>query len=269
MSGSSGRSTGLAKRILQGNVAPATTLFVGRLLVIATILIAWQLVSGPLIRPIWISSPSRIGVQLAEWVSDGTLWHHLGATIFTLVLGYSFGTIVGLLAGFVLGVMPRLEQVLAPFISAFWCLPKIALLPLFIMFLGIGIVSKVALVALVVVFLILYSTIDGVRDVDRDLVDLLRIMGAGPVEILVKVIIPSAVPWISTGLRLAVSYALITTVVCELLMSNVGLGFLIESSAASYNSAGVFAAVAVLVVLSVIATEALAHVEAHFMRWRT
>jgi NitT/TauT family transport system permease protein len=244
------------------------TLLVGRILVISTILAVWQAASGNLIKPIWVSSPSRIFLQLQEWTLDGTLWQHLQATLVTMVLGYAGGALIGLLAGFLLGVSPRVEQVLSPFMAAIWCLPKIALLPLFIIFLGIGIASKVALVALVVVFLVLYSTIDGVRDVDPDLVRLLQLMGAKRREILLKVILPSAVPWIYTGLRIAVSYALVTTVVCELLMSNLGLGFLIESSAAGYNAAGVFAAVTVLVVLSVTVTESLAYAEAYFLRWR-
>ena len=241
----------------------------GRILVVLIILVAWETASGPLIKPIWVSSPLRIFAKLEEWVLDGTLAHHLQATLLTMFLGYSLGALAGLIFGFLLGVLPRLEKVLSPFIAGIWCLPKIALLPLFVIFLGIGIASKVALVALVVVFLVLYSTIDGVRDVDPDLIRLLQLMGAKRHEILIKVLLPSAVPWIYTGLRISVSYALTMTVVCELLMSNQGLGFLIESAAAGYNAAGVFAAVTVLVVLSVAVTEALARAEAYFLRWRS
>ena len=244
------------------------TLLGGRVLVVLLILAAWEAASGTLIKPIWVSSPTRIFFRLEEWVLDGTLLHHLEATLATMLLGYVLGALAGLIFGFLLGVLPRIEQVLSPFIAGVWCLPKIALLPLFVIFLGIGIASKVALIALVVVFLVLYSTIDGVRDVDPDLIRLLQLMGAKRREILIKVLLPSAVPWIYTGLRVSVSYALTMTVVCELLMSNKGLGFLIESAAAGYDAAGVFAAVGVLVLLSVAITEALTHAEAYFLRWR-
>jgi NitT/TauT family transport system permease protein len=244
-------------------------LFVGRVLVVLIILAAWEAASGPLIKPIWVSSPFRIFVKLEEWVLDGTLLHHLQATLITMLLGYLLGALAGLIFGFLLGVLRRTEQVLSPFIAGIWCLPKIALLPLFVIFLGIGIASKVALVALVVVFLVLYSTIDGVRDVDPDLIRLLQLMGAKRREILIKVLLPSTVPWIYTGLRISVSYALTMTVVCEMLMSNRGLGFLIESAAAGYSAAGVFAAVTVLVVLSVAITESLARAETYFLRWRS
>jgi NitT/TauT family transport system permease protein len=157
--------------------------------------------------------------------------------------------------------VPRVLDAVSPVLTGLFCLPKVALLPLYVIFLGIGIASKVVLVMSVVVFLTLYSTIDGVRDVDPDLINSLRLMGASRFEILAKVIVPSTLPWVFTGLRIAVSYALTTTVVGELLSSNRGIGFLIESSAARFNSASVFAAVTVLVAVSVTITEILIALE--------
>ena len=148
----------------------------------------------------WLSSPSAILSTLWGWMVDGSLWAHLGATLSVMVIGYVIGCAVGIGLGLLFGFLPRLYRVLVPFVAAFYALPKIALAPLFIILLGIGMSSKVALVAITVFFLLLNSTIDGVRDVDRDLVQSLRLMGATRIEVLRKVLLPSALPWIFTGM---------------------------------------------------------------------
>lgn len=245
-----------------------TGLLVGRIMVFALLLLGWQFASGTLVPAFWISDPVRILGRLWTWAVSGSLWPHIYATIVTTSLGYAIGGGLGIALGLMLGVMRRLERVIAPLIAALFCLPKIALLPLFVIAFGIDIESKVALVSVVVVFLTLYSTIDGVRDVDPDLIDALKLMGAGRDEILLKVILPSTLPWIYNGLRVAISYALATAVVGELLSSNRGIGFLIESSAARFDSTGVFAAVLVLVALSVLVTETLTGLERRATRHR-
>jgi NitT/TauT family transport system permease protein len=240
----------------------------GRMLILMVLFVGWQLASGRIVPHFWISDPVTIMRTVVEWIADGSLWIHLAISLLTLFLGYAIGAITGIVIGFLLGVLPRLESIIAPFVAAIYGLPKVALLPLFVIFLGIGIESKVALVAIVVFFLLLYSTMDGVRDVDPDIVSSLRLMGASRLEILLKAFLPSALPWVYTGLRVSVGYALTTTVVGEMLFSNRGLGFLIESSAARFDSAGVFAGVAVLVGLSLIITATLTRIETSSTRWR-
>jgi NitT/TauT family transport system permease protein len=240
----------------------------GRVAILLAFLIAWQLASGTVIPRMFVSDPIDIGQTIGEWIANGSLWNHLATSLLTLLLGYVIGAAIGMAAGFLLGIAPFADRTLAPFIAAFYGLPKVALLPLFVIFLGIGIESKVALVAVVVAFLLFYNTRDGVRDVDPDLVDSLRLMGATKREVLGKVFVPAALPWIYTGLRVAVGYALTTTVVGEVLSSNRGIGFLIESSAARFSSAGVFAAVVVLVVLSLLITATLTRMEISSSRWR-
>jgi NitT/TauT family transport system permease protein len=243
-------------------------IWLGRAAILLAFLIAWQLASGALIPKMFVSDPISIAETIAHWIADGSLWNHLATSLLTLLLGYSLGAATGIAAGFLLGVAPFADRTLAPFIAAFYGLPKVALLPLFVIFLGIGIESKVALVAVVVAFLLFYNTRAGVRDVDPDLVSSLRLMGASREELLRKVFVPATLPWIYTGLRVAVGYALTTTVVGEVLSSNRGLGFLIESSAGRFNSAGVFAAVVVLVMLSLTITATLTRMETSSSRWR-
>jgi NitT/TauT family transport system permease protein len=243
-------------------------IWLGRAAILLGFLAAWQLASGRLIPKMFVSDPVSIGTTIAQWIQDGSLWNHVTTSLITLLIGYVLGATIGIAAGFLLGLMRFADRTLAPFIAALYGLPKVALLPLFVIFLGIGIESKVALVAVVVAFLLFYNTRDGVRDIDPDLIDSLRLLGATQLEILRKVLFPAALPWIYTGLRVAVGYALTTTVVGEVLSSNRGMGYLIESSAGRFNSAGVFAAVVVLVVLSLIITATLSRMELSSSRWR-
>jgi NitT/TauT family transport system permease protein len=243
-------------------------IWLGRAAILLAFLVAWQLASGTLIPKMFVSDPISIGTTIVQWIEDGSLWNHLATSLVTLLIGYVLGAAIGIVAGFLLGLIRFADRTLAPFIAAFYGLPKVALLPLFVIFLGIGIESKVALVAVVVAFLLFYNTRDGVRNIDPDLIDSLRLLGATQLEILRKVLFPAALPWIYTGLRVAVGYALTTTVVGEVLSSNRGIGYLIESSAGRFNSAGVFAAVVVLVVLSLIITATLSRMELSSSRWR-
>jgi NitT/TauT family transport system permease protein len=221
-----------------------------RLGVLVAFVAGWQLASGTLLPAFYISSPAKVVEVLMRWLADGTLWRHIGATISVLFTGYALGAVMGIAIGLWLGLRPRAERVVQPFIAALFGLPKVALLPLLVIVFGIGFSSKIVLVASVVVFLLLFATMSGVRDIDRDMVESLRLMGATERELTRKVRMPAILPWILTGLRTSLGYALTTTVVSEALQSNRGLGFLIEHSAVTFNAAGVFAAVIVLLVLS-------------------
>lgn len=233
-----------------------------RFLIVAALLLAWEFT--PVGRQIkfWLSSPSLIATTLWGWIADGSLWAHLGATLSVMVTGYVVGTLSGIGLGILFGFLPRVYRVLSPFVFALYALPKIALAPLFIILLGIGMGSKVALVAITVFFLLLNNTIDGIRDVDKDLVESLRLMGATRLEVLRKVLLPSALPWIFTGARISVRYAFTATLLAELIAANRGLGFLIEFNSGNFNATGSYAAIVVLVAFSVTLTELLTRLQA-------
>jgi NitT/TauT family transport system permease protein len=212
----------------------------------------------------WLSSPAKIAEKLGSWIADGSLWGHLGATLLVMSLGYTIGCIFGILVGLLLAFLPRTRQILAPYLSALNALPKIALAPLFIIFLGIGITSKVALVAVTVFFLLYSSTSDGIANIDLDLTRTLRLMGATRVEVIRKVMIPASFPWIFSGMRIAVRYAFTNALLAELISANSGLGYLIEFYSGNFDSSGAYAAIAVLVVISVAITEILTRIEQRF-----
>lgn len=233
-----------------------------RLFLVITVLGLWEYASGRWISKYWVSSPSAIATTLWKWAADGSLWLHLRATLTEMGLGYVIGCAAGVLLGLILGFLPRVHRVVLPFLGGLYCLPKIALAPLFVILLGIDLASKVALVSVTVFFLILYSTLDGINDIDHDLIGALKLMGATPREVSMKVLIPGCMRWVFSGMRIAVRYAFTAAVLGEVIASNRGVGYLVESYAGQFNSTGVFAAVLLLVVCSLTLSELLT-------RWET
>jgi NitT/TauT family transport system permease protein len=249
-------------------LATATGRSLARLLLVLILLAMWQYLPNRGLR-FWMSGPLDIVVRLWSWVLDGSLWENLGATLLAMVLGYAIGTAAGIALGLLFGLMPRVYRVLSPYITALYAMPKIALAPLFVIVLGIGIASKVALVAITVFFLVLNSTLDGVRNVDRDLVRILTLMGASRFEVIGKVLVPATLPWIFTGMRISVRYAFTNTLLAELIASNSGIGFMIEYYSGIFDATGTYAAILVLVIMSVGLTELLTQIEARMSHGRS
>jgi NitT/TauT family transport system permease protein len=228
----------------------------------------WQLASGSLLSPLVFSSPLAVLRQLLQWIGDGTLWFHTAITLQETMLGLLFGIVAGITAGFLLGPQQVLGKIVDPFIIALYSIPKVALAPLFIVWFGIGLQMKVILAAVTVFFLVFFNTLAGVRNVDLDLVDAVYLMGGGRRDIMFKVIIPSATGWVLTGLRIAIPYALIGAIIAELVASNRGIGYLIDSSAAEFNTAGVFAALVVLTIIAAILNAIVDVIDRKTSRWK-
>jgi NitT/TauT family transport system permease protein len=241
--------------------------FAARLLLVLVLLAMWQVLPDKGLR-FWMSGPVEIVARLWSWILDGSLWENLGATLLAMALGYTIGTAAGIVLGLLFGLLPRVHRVLSPYITALYAMPKIALAPLFVITLGIGIESKVALVAITVFFLVLNSTLDGVRNVDRDLTRSLALMGATRIEVISKVLVPATLPWIFTGMRIAVRYAFTNTLLAELIASNSGIGFMIEYYSGIFDATGTYAAILVLVIMSVGLTEVLTQIEARLSHGR-
>lgn len=236
-------------------------LTISRLLIFAVLIGAWQFAPFGKGMELWVSRPSLILATLWRWIVQNSLWPHVGTTLGETVAGYLIGCVSGIVVGVTFGVLPRVSRFTTPYFSALYALPKIALAPLFIIVFGIGLGSKIALVAITVFFLIYNSTLDGVRNVDRDLVSSVRLMGATGPEIIWKILLPSAQPWIYTGMRIAVRYAFTSALLAELIAANRGLGFLIEYHSGIFDTTGAYASILILVVCSVVLTEALTLVE--------
>lgn len=227
-----------------------STVWLVRVALVAVFLVLWEIAADRWVDITFISRPSDIVGRLGDWIADGTLWTNTWITVQEIVYGFLLGAVAGVLAGFVLASLNFLYRVLDPFMMALYAIPKVALAPLFIVWFGIGMHMKVLLAAATVFFLVFLNTAAGVREVDRGLVDAVRLMGGNRWHVIRKVVLPSSMTGVLTGLKVAVPYALIGAVIGELVASNKGLGYLINDAAAQFDTAGVFAT---LVVLSVIA----------------
>jgi NitT/TauT family transport system permease protein len=242
---------------------------VWRLVLIAVVGSSWEGVTAlGWVRPFWVSSPSAIFLEIYEMFASGEVFLHAGVTLYETVLGFATGALGGILAGFALAYWERANRVLDPFIGALNSLPRVALAPLFILWFGIGMTSKVVLGFSLVVFILLINTYAGAKNVDRDLVIITRLLGGSDRLIMVKVVLPASIPWIFAGLRLGLAYALVGAVVGEVIVAQAGLGFLISRAAGVFNTAGVFAVLIVLMAISMLLNEAMLRAERKLLHWR-
>jgi NitT/TauT family transport system permease protein len=228
----------------------------------------WQWASGRLIRTIYVSRPTDIAVRLYQVFASGEILPDLATTAEELVLGYLIGVAFGMAAGYWLGRAPRLAAIFEPYVMAFYGIPKIALAPLFIIWFGIGLWSKVALAGTMVFFLVFYNVFTGVQSVDRELVNLTMIMGASESQLTRHVYLPAAAPFVIMAMRMAIPYAVIGVIVGEFTSSVQGLGLFISQASASYDPAGVFAGIAILLAFVFLANAGATRLERHLLRWR-
>jgi len=239
----------------------------GRVLCFIVLLVGWQIASF-YVDPLLISSPLAVLLQLKDWTLDGTLWDNTLVTLEETLLGLLFGVSTGIIAGFLLGLQPMLSKILDPFVVALYSVPKVALAPLFILWFGFDLEMKVVVAAVTVFFLVFFNTLTGVREVDQNLIDAVRLMGAKRRDLLFKVIVPSASGYVLTGLHMAIPYALIGAVIAEVISVNEGLGYLINNSASEFNPAGVFAALIVLTIIAVLLNAVVNLIDRTTSRWK-
>lgn len=248
---------------------------VARLLLIVGLLAAWQTFSGNpgdrlvLIDEFYVSTPLAMLDAIRHWIERGVLLPNVLVTLQETVVGFVVGALLGMIAGFLLGTNRYLSAVFSPILAALYAIPRLALIPLFLLWFGLGIGAKLALVITVVFFLVFYNTESGVRDVDQGLVDVLRVMKANRWHVHTKVTIPSALTWIIAGLRVSVPYALVAAVTGEMTASNSGMGFLIIRASGQFNTAGVFGGILVLMVLALLLGAIVTFVEARLLGWKS
>ncbi|MEP9350416.1 ABC transporter permease [Xanthobacter sp. KR7-225] len=243
-------------------------LYVTRLAFLLALLALWQVGSTRGGFEFYISSPIAIGESFWHLLRSGAFLFHASITTAEAFLGFAIGGGAGMLVGVGLGRSKFLADVLDPFLTAFYSLPKVALAPLFVLWFGIGIEMKIILAAVTVFFLVFLNTYTGVRNVSREQLTVIRIMGANEGHLLTKVVLPSAITWVFAGLRLSVPYALIGAIVGEIIASNRGLGFLVSDAASKFDTAGVFAALVGIVMLAMVLNVAVKQTERWLMPWK-
>ena len=219
--------------------------------------------------PLFASSPSLILVRLYEMLADGSIWPHIAASAEVMALGFFLSVLVGVPLGLAMGRSPLISSTIEPFVAALYASPQVAFLPLLIIWLGIGITSKVALVFLGSFIIMVVNTEAGVAQVDPRLIETARSFTASERQILVKIVLPAALPFILAGMRLAIGRALVMVVVAEIYASNRGLGYLIFQAGGLYDTAQVFVGVGVLAAAGVTLTAFLRWTEKRLAPWQS
>jgi len=227
---------------------------------------------GLLIDPFNYGRPSAIARQLWTWLTDGTaqgpLWLQVATTLEEAFLGFLIGVVLGVIFGVALGRVRLLSDVFAPYIKALNAMPRVVLGSIFIITIGYGIWSKVALAVVLVFFVVFFNAFQGVREVDRVLIANARILGASERQLSTNVILPSALSWILASLHTSFGFALVGAVVGEYLGAIHGIGLVIATAQATFNPSGVFAAMFILAIVAVTAEFVLTWLENRLIRWR-
>jgi len=230
---------------------------------------AWQAgVALKLLDPFFFSRPTDIGVRIAEWIVDGTLVRHLFVTVEESLLGLVAGAALGIVSGFALARAPVAARVLDPFIKMLNAVPRVVLAPLFLLWFGLGIWSKVALAVTLVFFVMFFSTYEGVRSADPVLLDNVRMLGASERQLVRHVLVPTALTWIFSSLQTSLGFAMVGAVVGEYLGATHGLGYVISQAEGTFDTTGVFAGMAVLGLVVVVVSAAVSRLEQWLLRWK-
>jgi NitT/TauT family transport system permease protein len=229
----------------------------------------WQgLVAAGVLDPFFVSRPSAIALRIAQWISTGSLWGHLVTTVEESLLGLLVGAILGIALGFALARAPFVAAVCDPYIKMLNAIPRVVLAPLFLLWLGLGIWSKVALAVTLVFFVMFFNTYQGVRDADRVLIDNVRMLGASERQLVRHVLVPSALTWIFSSLQTSLGFAMVGAVVGEYLGATRGLGYVISQAEGTFDTTGVFAGMTVLAIVVVVASAGVTRLEQWLLRWK-
>ncbi len=231
-------------------------------------LVIWELVSRFVVNnALFLAGPIEIVRAIVRLAATGELWRHVWISSIEFVIGYVIACVLGVIAGLAMANSDTMKRIMQPWVSGLYATPTIALAPLFILWLGIGIWSKVLVVILLVFFPVAINTEAGLRTTSDRLIEMLRSFGASDRQIFFKVSLPSALPFILAGLKLGIGRGLIGVVVAELFGSRAGLGRLISESADAFNMPDLFAGVIVLAVAGIALTAGFSWIEKKLVPW--
>lgn len=222
----------------------------------------------PFIDPFWFSRPSDIAVYIWQATLSGQLPWDLYMTFKATAIGYVIGALLGLTLGLAMAQSEATALVLKPFILAIYGIPRIALAPIFILWFGIALTSKVMMAAMMTFMLVFFNTYEGVRAADIELRNVARVLGANRWQLFWNVTIPNASPWIIAGLRISIPQALVAAVVAEFIASTSGLGYRIMETTSSLDTTGTMAGILVLMVVVIVLNTILDRGENRVLRWR-
>jgi len=246
------------------------TVLIWQILTLVIFILVWEWTSiNRMIDPLFIGQPSKIFAYLYDSTfGDQKLLKEAAWTLWATSWAFALGSLGGLAFGLLFVAYPALERFFDPLFAALNALPRIALAPLFLLWFGLGVTSKIALGTSLTFFIVLNSTVAGARSVDQDWLTLSRMLGASKTEVFFKVTLVSAVPTIFSGFRLGLIYALLGVIGGEIIASQHGLGQLLSYLAGTFDTNGVFGVLFFLAILGVTLTQGMTAIEKHLLRWR-
>ena len=221
-----------------------------------------------LLSPFFFSNPTDVASRIVTWFVEGTIWRHLWITLVETLLAFAFGSLSGILVGFWFARQPLIAAVFDPYVKMANALPRVVLAPIFTLWLGLWIWSKVALGVTLVFFIVFFNVYQGVKEVSRTVLDNGRMLGMSERQLMQHVYWPSALSWMFSSLHTSVGFAVVGAVVGEYLGSAAGLGYLIQQAEGVFDVAGVFAGMLVLAVFVLVIDGIVTVVERRLLVWR-
>jgi NitT/TauT family transport system permease protein len=250
------------------------TLLTLQILVAIVALVLWQFFATVpvfgrvLLPPFFFSTPADVGGQVVDWFASGMIWKHLLITLWESILAFVIGSLGGVIVGFWFARQPRVAAVFDPYVKMANALPRVVLAPIFALWLGLGIWSKVALGVTLVFFIVFFNVYQGVKEVSTTVLDNGRMLGMSERQLMRHVYWPSALSWMFSSLHTSVGFAVVGAVVGEYLGSAAGLGYLIQQAEGVFDVAGVFAGMFVLSAFVILIDFAVTLVERRLLVWR-
>lgn len=242
--------------------------WVRQLAAFALLLAVWEAAGrADMLNPMYAPSPSRVGAALIELFSDGRIWPHLDATFTAALGGLVLGIAVGILLGVVAALVRLIAELLEPVMTLLNAIPRVILAPLFVIWLGIGLASKVALSFILVAVLIFFTVFTGIRQVDRRLVERVITLGGNRWSLVRHVYLPSVAAWVLGNLKIAVGFAFTGACVGEFVAATHGLGYLLSFAQSTYNAALMFALILLILVVVLLIFAVAGRLEKYLLRW--
>jgi NitT/TauT family transport system permease protein len=234
----------------------------------AVLLAIWEAAGrADMLNPLYLPNPSRIAAALVELFSDGRIWPHLDATFTAALGGLALGIVVGILLGVVAALVRFIAELLQPVMTVLNAIPRVILAPLFVIWLGIGLASKVALSFILVAVLIFFTVFTGIRQVDRRLVERVITLGGDRWSLVRYVYLPSVAAWVLGNLKIAVGFAFTGACVGEFVAATHGLGYLLSFAQSTYNAALMFALILLILVVVLLIFAIAGRLEKYLLRW--